>query len=786
MKKIILLSMLFLSCAAYAQGDTVKYQWPVTPLNSNHGINGTFAEFRNTGSSDHFHNAVDIGEPDGQPVYSSLDGIVHSVVTSIGSNNYVSVRTKVNGKWKRLTYLHISPNPDMYVGKEVSRGVDILGYIYSGMGHVHLIERELVYNTNDYAVEINNLRAGGGLDPYYDEYPPIIHINTVQFKLNETDFNLPANALSNKIDIIVKIEEQNGTSYSHRNNGTFKFGYRIWSADTSAVLYAPSDSGWKYEFMRKPYDSDVHKVYLKGVATLSNPVYILTNGNGASAVNSTRSIVDNYFDTELLEEGDYILEIFSEDTRSNFSNKFIPVTITRDDVVPPGIPELLAIENFDNRKSVRVVYSHNSEPDVMGYRLYYTGNTLLKNWKLAADETELTNEINSYELNSTSDFKEPTEEDVYFFYLTAVDSSGNESSPSDIYSRSSFVNGTNYPKILIVDGFDRYGGSGSWSKPTHSFNTKYFIALTILDSSVVSSASNEAISQDEVDLNKYDMVIWFCGDESTTDRTFTNAEQIKAAAYIENGGNLFVTGSEIGWDLDRSHSGSELSDTLFYRHYLKARFVYDGNSSMSRATGVNGTPFEGLALSFGESYPEDYPDDIDAAYGSVVILNYNQTREDLTTNRHAGVAYKGTFGESSTPGGVVYIAYSVESMGSLSQIVELLGKTWNYFQLTTDISETENNPYDYFVAQNFPNPFNPSTTIRYSIPSFAADGKSLPKTTLKIYDILGREITTLVNDYKKPGIYEVNFNANNLSSGIYIYKLRTGALSLVGKMILLK
>ncbi len=161
---------------AYAQLDTLKGQWPVTPLNSSQGINGNFSEFRNTLSSDHFHNAVDIGEPDNEPCYPIFDGEVFTIGNS-GSNSYVRVATQINGKWKHFTYLHIDPNPSISVGDQVQKGVTILGTIYPGMGHVHLGERELVSNKSSSGAYINNIRNNGGLTPYNDPYPPVIDRN---------------------------------------------------------------------------------------------------------------------------------------------------------------------------------------------------------------------------------------------------------------------------------------------------------------------------------------------------------------------------------------------------------------------------------------------------------------------------------------------------------------------------------------------------------------------------------------------------------------------------------
>jgi len=88
-------------------------------------------------------------------------------------------------------------------------------------------------------------------------------------------------------------------------------------------------------------------------------------------------------------------------------------------------------------------------------------------------------------------------------------------------------------------------------------------------------------------------------------------------------------------------------------------------------------------------------------------------------------------------------------------------------------------PQQFKLVQNYPNPFNPSTTISYSI---AHNGF----VSLKIYDVLGNEIVTLVNEEKQAGNYVVEFDANGLTSGIYFYELQSGDFIGTKKMILLK
>jgi hypothetical protein len=98
----------------------------------------------------------------------------------------------------------------------------------------------------------------------------------------------------------------------------------------------------------------------------------------------------------------------------------------------------------------------------------------------------------------------------------------------------------------------------------------------------------------------------------------------------------------------------------------------------------------------------------------------------------------------------------------------------------TGIAENETNlPIEYALKQNYPNPFNPVTTIKYQIPE-------LSFVTLKVYDVLGSEIITLVNEEKPVGSYEVEFNAAGLPSGVYFYQLNAGEFINTKKMILLK
>ena len=94
------------------------------------------------------------------------------------------------------------------------------------------------------------------------------------------------------------------------------------------------------------------------------------------------------------------------------------------------------------------------------------------------------------------------------------------------------------------------------------------------------------------------------------------------------------------------------------------------------------------------------------------------------------------------------------------------------FTIPVGVEDSEIIPANYRLEQNFPNPFNPSTTIEYSIPNLVNDEISLSRNVrLSVYEMLGREIITLVNEYQSPGKYKIQFDASDLSSGIYYYTL---------------
>ena len=130
---------------------------------------------------------------------------------------------------------------------------------------------------------------------------------------------------------------------------------------------------------------------------------------------------------------------------------------------------------------------------------------------------------------------------------------------------------------------------------------------------------------------------------------------------------------------------------------------------------------------------------------------------------------------------------------TLTATIPFSGSTSGFvrYNLVTAIDEEKNIPTKFELSQNYPNPFNPSTTIKYTIPSvISTKGRNL-NVQLKVYDVLGNEVATLVNEEKPAGTYEVEFSVGResspaIASGIYFYELKAGEYISTKKMILLK
>lgn len=703
------------------------YPWPLQPFDQSQRITGTFFEYRGP-SNPHFHNGVDIPQLDGTPVYAVSDATV-SAIDPNGSNAFVRAG--------RFAYVHIVPNPSLSLGDSVFAGQTVVGNILSGQGHVHFID-------GFSGSQINAIRPGGGLTPYNDPWPPAIE--DLAFSLQATGQALEPEALTGQVEITFRVLEKNadaGTSTAGLNNGAYFVGYRIHNRARTEVVYSPTPDGIQFQFDSFVSNAFVHNVFDADQASTSAHYYIITNNLTSQSA----------WDTEAVPAGDYTLEVFAGDTRDNVTSAFVDITVTRQDLVPPPPPTLRhATVQTDG---VTFAFAGNTVPDLAGYHLYASADGLA--WNRRADTTL----FGPAEVPVAFPAALPTEP---FYYLTAVDTAEvpNESRRTDVYAAA-----TGFKNILIVDGFDRATGSGSWKQPTHDFVVRHGAALSE-NGFGFSSAANEAVNDGAVVLGDYDAVVWMLGDESTALETFSATEQALVQAYLEGGGKLFVTGSEIAWDLEARGS---TSDTAFLHDYLKAAYAGDDAENL-RGVGIWGEVFQGIKFAYGTNpYLEDYPDYFTPVAGGVAVLEYEN-------GRIGGVGYKGTFGSGTETGAVLILGFPFETIGGSTARFKVMQRAMAFF--FDDFTHTDalaDLPHRFALHAPYPNPFRTETTLRFDLPEAAP-------VRLTAYDVLGRRVA-VVHDASLPaGTHRLAWAAT-VAPGTYLLRLEAGThqqTALVTKM----
>jgi len=141
-------------------------------------------------------------------------------------------------------------------------------------------------------------------------------------------------------------------------------------------------------------------------------------------------------------------------------------------------------------------------------------------------------------------------------------------------------------------------------------------------------------------------------------------------------------------------------------------------------------------------------------------------------------------GNSNSPKSYSFIDDKVSSGSFYYRLKQIDNNGQFEYSKTIDVSFIK--PDAFVLEQNYPNPFNPTTVIRYTIPATPLSFGEGLGVRLKVYDVLGNETATLVNEHQQPGTYEVEFNADKLSSGVYYYQFKAGSLIGTKKMILIQ
>ncbi len=191
----------------------------------------------------------------------------------------------------------------------------------------------------------------------------------------------------------------------------------------------------------------------------------------------------------------------------------------------------------------------------------------------------------------------------------------------------------------------------------------------------------------------------------------------------------------------------------FYIFDSTVAFMYNNGNFVSSSTVISFNTFHTATIVYDSTIQTaSWYLDGNLVGSQVFALAHGNDKNVSTSNFGMGFVFKGIFDD-----------LKIYSLSNVTGVDDEDGST----------------PVEFKLNQNYPNPFNPSTIIKYAI-------GSRQYATLKVYDVLGNEIATLVNEEKPAGTYEVKFDASNLSSGIYYYQLKAGSFIQTKKMLLVK
>ncbi len=406
------------------------------------------------------------------------------------------------------------------------------------------------------------------------------------------------------------------------------------------------------------------------------------------------------------------------------------------------------------------------DPNILNYQLFLSTDGLIFDQPaIAIGNTHLLVDLNP--------------DSILYFKLIAENLSGISSESEVLAVLPSGVSDT---KVLVVNGFDRNSNGN-----TFDFIRQHGSAL-LEYGSAFESATNDAILDGLVTLSDYLIVDYILGEESTADETFSTAEQSLITTYLRQGGRLFLSGAEIAWDLD--YRGSP-NDKAFMHNFLKASYSADAPGGVSgvyySAEGIQGSMLGAInTITYDNgthgTFDVRYPDALIPGAGSQSIIRY------LNVNIHdiGGVSFEGFFPGGTQPGKLVYLGFPFETIYPANSRDMVMNEVLEYLLITPSATEEIGStlPETFELRQNFPNPFNPSTTLRFGVPIASY-------VNLTIYNVRGQAIKTLVDHHLSAGWHEKTWqglNSQNLQvpTGLYLARLRSGDQVKNVKMIYLK
>lgn len=367
---------------------------------------------------------------------------------------------------------------------------------------------------------------------------------------------------------------------------------------------------------------------------------------------------------------------------------------------------------------------------------------------------------------------------IYFYYthstahlyriVRLTENNNLGTNPKIIFSDSSGIQGTNHVAGNMRFGRDNklYVSIGENGTSANSQNLRNFKGKILRINSDGTIPADNPFYDDGNPKTGNDDRIWVYGLRNSYD--FTISPFNDSIYATENGGfandeiNFIKKGKNYGWPVCQGYC-------IPYNPLYKQPMDTIGGSGT-----FNYAP-TGILIYNGNQFPE--------LYGKLLVAGFGgggPVRGILKCTL-GNLPFADTVVSHSIINPISAVTSLVQGADGYIYLAKFANFNGMIFRMKYDVTGINNqlNPVNFELSQNFPNPFNPVTTINYTLPKQEF-------VTIKIYDILGREITALVNEFKQKGNYEINWNAGNYPGGIYFYRLTAGEFSEEKKMVLIK
>ena len=383
----------------------------------------------------------------------------------------------------------------------------------------------------------------------------------------------------------------------------------------------------------------------------------------------------------------------------------------------PTIPTNISMENINNG-SVIIEFTGAAGADSITILREYLNSTAVDTLGTFSQRPVVLTELNA--------------DETYFIRIFGSNAFGQ--SPSS--EMLGFVPTLEAVRVLVVNGFDRISGTNN----TFDFIRQHGSAIYSVGYAF-NSANNEAVISGSVSLEDYEIVDWILGEEGTATSTLTATEQSLLAEFLDNGGRLFISGSEIGYDLS---SQGNVQDQQFYHQYLKAQYISDaagGQQGVYSGYGVSTTLFDEINTVYFDdgshgTYDVDWPDGIKPLTGATSCAKF--TGVDYGSRGGMGISFDGSFSIDGGHGAVVYLSVGFESIYPENSRNLIMSNVLNYFDELPTVSTISENfiPSNFGITSVYPNPANSKITMSIVLPP------NKNNSTISIIDLAGRTIFT--------------------------------------------